>query len=799
MTASTPRTPTITTVDDFSDLIADDWGGGAAEGAIAGEVVDENEYGIDLEDAIKEVSALIDGAVSFIESELFPIWERADDFIDGETDLKVEDGRSSAVQTVVRDAVRALKPNMMRVYTETTAICQFSASNTSDFSMAGLADAQTAYANQLFWTSGGYLALANTITNALTKKGAILKSWFRDIHFDTYITLRHVTPEQLEALEQMEEVHVVSVEDEDEGGVGVTGLLQVEVAWRQARGEIRLDSVPNLEFFVDDHATCPEDATIIGQRRAVTVAEARGMGLEYHDWLELTEDDPNKSAGGGSQQKRVGYGKNMELEGRDLANHRFLLTEAYAYFDLDNTGLPQLYRFWLGGAHHEYLDHDRVTENPYSVAQADPVPGAFFGNSIPELLDEDQNTQTSMLRASLDNAHLANNRRLAVHDTMVNMADVMNKALGAPIRVRQPGQIQEIGTESTLGTMLPFLEFLKSRANDKVGVTNASMGLDPDALQSTDKAAVQNTIQLAQGQVELMCRNIAETGLAPAFVKLLKLSMRHKPDAQTVFLNGFEQPISQAVLRPEMHIKAGVGLGTGNMMMKMQTLQSIAAKQEQIIQEYGPNNPLCGLPMMMNTIVDMGRISGIHNMGRYFNQATPEVAAALQQMAEQKAAAQQVEPPSEAIKAAEMIRAQARIAEKQADSEMQRETQSQKQVGDIIKMLMTDDLARDKMAQELEVERARLANDQVDKLAVAAEQQRERDYSAQSQLVQLAARRTMEAERQQEALAPQRSQLPAPANPATQGGPQGSPQATEGLPPQLAAMMAAQQGQQPPV
>ena len=759
-----------------------------ATGAIDGEIVDENEYGIDLEDAIKEASSLIDGAVSFVESELFPLWERADDFLDGETDLKTEEGRSSAVQTVVRDAVRALKPNMMRVYTETTAICQFSASNTSNFGMSGIADAQTAYVNQLFWASGGYLALTDTITNALTKKGAILKSWFRDIYFDTYITLRHVTPEQLDALDQMEEVHVVSVEDED-----VTGLLQVEVAWRQSRGEIRLDSVPNTEFFVDDHATCTEDATIIGQRRVVTVAEARGMGLEYDDWLKLTEDDPNKSAGGGSQQKRAGYGKNMDMDGKDLANHRFLLTEAYAHFDLDATGLPQLYRFWFGGAQHEYLDHDRVPENPYSVAQADPVPGAFFGNSIPEILDEDQNTQTSMLRASLDNAHLANNRRLAVHDTMVNMADVMNKALGAPIRVRQPGQIQEIGTESTLGTMLPFLEFLKGRANDKVGVTNASMGLDPDALQSTDKAAVQNTIQLAQGQVELMCRNIAETGLAPAFVKLLKLSMRHKPDAQSVFLNGFEQPISQAAFNPEMHIKAAVGLGTGNTMMKLQTLQSIAAKQEQIIQEYGPNNPLCGLPMMMNTIVDMGRIAGIHNMGRYFNQATPEVAAMLQQMAEQKAAAMQQEPPSEAIKAAEMIRAQAKIAEKQADSEMQRETQSQKQVGEIIKLLMSDDLARDKMAQELEIERARLAGDQVDKLAVAAEQQIDRDYAAQSQLVQLAARRTMDAERQQAAQAPQRSQLPS----APQAGTQGSPQAAEGVPPALAAIMT--QGQQPPM
>ena len=798
------RLPTVVT-DDFSDLLADDAIGDPLFDSGLPELAstDDNEYGISLDEAIKEVGALVDDAVSFMTSEMFPIWERADEFMNGETDLRREEGRSSAVQTVVRDAVRALRPNMMRVYTETTAICQFSPANPLDMRVATIAEAQSAYCNQLFWASGGYKTLTNTIYNALVKKAAVLKSYFRPVHEDNYLSLTGVTQDQLAALEAMEDVFIVETEEDGStssldaatGQPAVTPLFRVELAWRKKGGEIRLEDVPLVEFFVDDHATSPDDATIIGQRRVVTVAEAKSLGLDYDDWLELTEDDPSKSEGAGSQISRAGYGKSMDMEGKDLANHKFLLIEAYARFDLDGTGLPQLYRFWLGGMHNAYLDHDRVSDNPYSVAQADPIPGAFFGGSIPEILDEDQNTQTSMLRAALDNAHMSNNRRLAVHDTLVNMADVMNKALGAPIRVRQSGQIQEIGTESTLGTMLPFLEFLKQRANDKVGVTNASMGLDPDALQSTDKAAVQNTIQLAQGQVELMCRNIAETGIAPAFVKLLKLSMVHKPKSQQVFVNGYAMQVDQTMFDPAMEIKAGVGLGTGNTMMKMQSLQSIAAKQEQIIVEYGPDNPLCGLPMLMNTMIDMGKISGINNMGRYFNQVTPEVTQQLAQIAAQKAQANQPEPPSAAMAAAESIRAQSRIAEKQADSEIQRELQSQKQMSEIIKLLMNDDLARDKLAQELEIERARFAGEQINQLAVAEEQAKARDYSAQSELIKLAARRTVEAEQTQAAQAPQRSQLPSQG----QQGPQTPPQGQQGMqgpqgpiPPELAAALGQQ-------
>lgn len=773
-------------MDDFSDLTADEY----EALALDGEVVDENDYGIDLEEAIKEVSSLVTEAISFMEGELHPKWERADEFMDGKTDLPTEDGRSKAVQTVVRDAVRALRPNMMRVYTETTAICAFSAANTLDMATAMIVDAQTAYCNQLFWNSGGYLALSDTIYNALVKKGGVLKSYYRETRHDSYYTLSQVTPEQLEALQQMPEVAIVEAEDDP-----VTGLSQVEVAFRQTGGELAIESVPLVEFFVDDHATSPDDATVIGQRRVATVAEARSLGLDYDDWRTLTEDEPTKTSTGAGHRSRVGYDKNMDLDGRDLANHRFLLTEAYARFDLDGTGLPQLYRFWLGGMHHEYLGHDRVDDNPYSVAQVDPLPGAFFGGSIPELLDEDQNTQTSVLRASLDNAHLANNRRLAVHDTLVNMADVMNKALGAPIRVRAVGQIQEIGTESTLGTLLPFLEFLKTRGNDKVGVTNASMGLDPDALQSTDKNAVMNTIQLAQGQVELMCRNIAETGFAPAFVKLLKLSMRYRPASQSVFLNGYQVPVNQTMFKPELAITASVGLGTGNQMLKAQALQGIIEQQKEVIAEYGPDNPLCGLPMLMNSMIDLATLSGIRNMGRYFNQVTPELAQQLAAIAAEKAAAAQPEPPSAAIAMAEQIRAQSRIAEQQARSEMERETNGQKAVSELIKVLMQDDLARDKMAQELAIKNAELVGGQIDQIALAAEQDKQRDYAAQSELVKLAARRTMEAERVQAAQAPQRSQLPSAAGQGQQAQ-GGATQGGQQVPPEIAAMM--QQGQMPP-
>ena len=55
----------------------------------------------------------------------------------------------------------------------------------------------------------------------------------------------------------------------------------------------------------------------------------------------------------------------------------------------------------------------------------------------------------------------------------------------------------------------------------KTGVTQ-NVALNPDAMQSTTKAAVTATVEAAQGQVEVMVRNIA-SGMKDLFGILLEL------------------------------------------------------------------------------------------------------------------------------------------------------------------------------------------------------------------------------------------------------------------------------------
>lgn len=756
--ARKPKLQVVEAVTDFSDLSED------ASDALFDPLFDDElavedavftgsreEYGIDLEDAVSELSELIDSAVEFMNSEMVPAWEEAEQFYDGETSLPIIADRSRATETVFRDAVRSVKPSVMRVFTQYPQIAEFKAADPMDFALGAVAEAQTRFANNLFWNNGGYTVLLDATHNTLVKRSGILKSHRKTKVAEEFYILSNVPPEGVQQLQQFPEVTIIDVQPEDEGGV--TGLLHVELAYRREGAENRLDSVDMTTFFVDDHATTPENARVIGERTSITVGEAIAMGLDYDEWKELDDYDAGLDVANEEETTRRGVQKQPSSDTVDLGNHRFLLTEVYARFDLDGTGIPQLYKFFLGGTDYVYLAHDRVEENPYSVCNGDPLPNSFFGRSFMDVLGEDQNVQTSLLRAAVDNAHQANNKRLAVHDTLVNMADVMNNAVGAPIRFRQPGMIQEIGVSSTLGTLLPLMQYLRAQSEIKAGITNAAMGLDPDAMQSTDKEAVRNTIQLAQGQVELFCRNMAETGIRSAMMKLLRLSLRHPAKDQPL-------PMIFQLFDPNAQMVVSIGLGTGNLEGRIAALQQVIAQQKEVIAQYGISNPICSVNHMLRSMVDLGTLMGVPNMGRYFESLTPEMVQQLQQMVEQQQQAAAPEPPSVAIALAEEIRGKARMAERQMENEQKTADRESKHLIEITKSLMDDDYKRDALSQTLQIESAKLSGQLVNQQAVFDDQAVKRDYDLGKSLLQLSAKSLGQTEANQQAQAPQRSAVP---------------------------------------
>jgi hypothetical protein len=81
----------------------------------------------------------------------------------------------------------------------------------------------------------------------------------------------------------------------------------------------------------------------------------------------------------------------------------------------------------------------------------------------------------------------------------------------------------------------------------------------------------------------------------------------------------------------EYDVSINVGLGAGDRDQKLTMLQMILAKQEQIIQSYGPSNPLVSIGQYRNTLARFIEAAGFKDADAFMNEITPEMDAQLSQ------------------------------------------------------------------------------------------------------------------------------------------------------------------------
>jgi len=668
------------------------------------------------------VQDAISSAVDFVESEISEDRIKAQRYYDGEVDLGYEDGRSKVVATKVRDTVRAVKPSLMRIFLSTAKPVEYVPHGPEDVAMAEQA---TEFMHHEFTRLNGYRVMNDAFQDALIKKQGIVKAYwmtypeaeiytYSDLSDDEYTYL--IDDDQVTVIEHSTEMSV-SI---DEMGMEVEMPIHtVKLSRQQEKGELCIESVPPEEFFVDRDARNLKDAYLVAHRTEMRAGDLIAMGFDPDDVLNLDSLESGSEMTEAEVFERRGYDMDTsDNDEQDPAMKNVTVTEAYMRIDVDGTGIPILHKITCGGSAYELLDFEPCDEIPFAKFEIDPEPHTFYGRSLAEIVMDDQDAATSVLRSILDNVAMTNNPRLGIVEGAVNIDDVLNNEIGAIVRMRQPGAVQELSVPFTAGQTLGALTYLDSLVETKTGVSRASMGLDPDAMQSTTKAAVQATVQSAAGQVEVMVRNLAD-GMRDLFGIMLRLMNKNVDEEQMMRMNGMFVPVDPRVWDSSFDVTINVGLGSGREEEKMMALTQALQMQTMVYQTYGPQNGLVSLTNIRNTLADQLAATGIRNADRYFAPITPEIEAQMLQMQQQAQEAQgQPADPNAAFLQAEQMKAQVKM---QSD-QMKMQLDAQKAAAD-------DDLKRDQMAQDLLVDAAKIYGEygtKVDVARVQAEQDKVR-------------------------------------------------------------------------
>jgi hypothetical protein len=293
---------------------------------------------------------------------------------------------------------------------------------------------------------------------------------------------------------------------------------------------------------------------------------------------------------------------------------------------------------------------------------------------------------------------------------------VLNTDIGQPIRMRAPGMVQPFAVPFVGKEAFPVLGYLDEAKENRTGVSKASAGLNADALQSSTKAAVSATMSGAQGRIELICRHFAEGGMKQLFRLVNNLIVKHQ-DAQDIFrLNNEFVPVDPRYWDSDKDIIVNVAISKSSDEEKIAILQALSQKQEQILSQLGPNNPLVSLQQYSNTISKIVEMAGFKDVNNYINTQVPPMPPQPEQ---------EKPDPAALLAQAEAQKAQVQAQKAIIDAETDR-----------MKIIMDDDRQRDIEEANLRVKMAELQakfGAQVNIAEINAIMERDREMIRQTQ------------------------------------------------------------------
>ena len=673
-------------------------------------------------------------AVDFVETEISPDRIEAQLYFDGGTKIEYEDGRSRVVATKVRDTIRAIKPALMRVFLQSDKPVEFIPKTPQAVQGANQA---TKYAQYVFQRNNGFNVLQDVFHDALIKKTGVAKVYYDDtvdLEIDEYSDL---TPDQFALIENDPEVEIIEFEQtiEAEAVMDPMGMViqpeisyyTVKVARENRRGQIKIDTIAPEDFFVDRMAESLEDCYVCGHASEARVGDLVNMGYDFETVFRLAGDG-DSTVDDEEELARRGWDDNSDDESpNDPSMAKILFTEAYMRMDIEGTGIPKMYKFICGGTTYELLDYELCDYIPFAVFEVDPEPHTFFGRSLAEIITDDQDAATSMLRGMLDGIAMQNNPRVAAVTNMVNMDDLLNNEIGGIVRVKDINALREfaIGTGST--AILPALQFFDETVRAKTGVTGAAMGMDADVLQSQTAAGVNAAVQAAAAVSELIARNLAEGGMKQMFKLIAQIARQHPNPDEMIRIDGNFVVVDPRSWTSDLDVITNVGLGNNQREERIAALQMTLQMQMQIWQTYGPTNGLVTMTGMRNTLADILGMAGVYNADRYYNPMNPQIEQMLMmqaQQAQQAQGQQQQGDPNAAYMQTEAMKAQTR-----AQVDMQKAAMDHQRK--LLEMANNDDFKRDELAQQLLVDAAKILGQygtSVDVARVRAEQAAPRPF-----------------------------------------------------------------------
>jgi hypothetical protein len=567
------------------------------------------------------VRALIDDSISYEESTLGPAREENLRYFYGELPEQEGDGKSSAVSTDFRDTVMAILPSLMRIFTSTENVVNCKPNHKGQEDTARQC---TDYLNYVLWEDNpGFLIIHDICKDALRCKTGVMRWWTENDEEVTEQEFQGITQEQFQFL--VHENPTVEVIDAKPSQTAPGTLESLRIRFVKSKPMTKIVSVPLDEFRISRKAKDVDCSPLIGHDQIINISELVKQGYE----LEEIADFMNQTSDNYSTDRLF---RNSGLDEGDLSDQWDVRYGCYYIrIDKDGDGIAELREIHTIGDDHNILYDEVVQYTNFAVWCPDPEPHTLVGDTPADLVKDIQTIKTNMLRGSLDSLAQSIWPRTVFNQTITNTDDVLNDEIGAPIRTMgDPNSaVMSINHNFVGEPVFKMFGIMEQLRQSRTGISDASKGVDPRALQSTNVTGIDAIVQGAQERIELCARILAETGMKQLFKGLLREIVNNPNQMRTVQLRGKWVDINPSTFDPTMRISVNPTLGKGSDMTRLMVLQDVKATQTTIMTQFGVENPLCGIQEFRNTLTDILAIGNVKNVDRYYREVSDDQVKAI--------------------------------------------------------------------------------------------------------------------------------------------------------------------------
>ena len=639
-----------------------------------------------------------------------------------------KDFRSKFVDTSAQDAVEALLPEIMDVYTSAENILEFAPVGEDDVAAA---EQETFAVSHVFWQKNdGFTILYTWIKEAMIQQNSyVWAGWvekteteiheYEGLDFEAFMgVLQQFEGEEYEIEEQ---TGVALLEDEATGEAvtvpdiqedGTEAEISLRIRCVKTTKEYEVQPFPQEDFFVTPRWS---ELTL----RGVPCCGRRHRDKTREDWISFGFDEKSiQEISEINDDEQASTRHNTQDTSETDESDAIEVYETYVLMDHDGDGSQELLRIWCTEDGNRILKWkggkeavEEVARLPFACLTPYIMPHRHIGQSVVERVDDIARVKTVLMRQLLDNIYTTNYPRPVINPDLAGRdayEDLMNPAPGAPIRSRSPIEWQAPG--SLAGSIMPVIEKLDGLQEMRTGATRYNQGLDAESLNKT-ASGISQIMGASQKKAKLIARTMAETGLRELFLGI-HADLRSGPYRDMMLrLKGAWQPIDPTAWRSRSDMVVNVGMGRGDRDERRAGLTLIGQAQRELM---AAGSRMVDEGKLYSTIEDTARTFGIDGAERYFNDPAmmpppppPPPPAPDPLMVSAQSQAQKVQ--------ADAQRDQAKLAADERDRERRHELEMQKLRLEEIKLtnviqneretlklreqetVMRDDLERDKM------------------------------------------------------------------------------------------------------